>query len=1554
MPRPARPLSLLAFSLLWTFSDLAATQTNLYVAPTGSGSSFSQTQPGNIYAGRDLVRTMSTTMTGDIVVWLYGGTYPLTNSLQFVENASTHDSGTGGFNIIYEAYPGQIPVLSGGTNVTGWTLFNAPTNIWRTFVGTAVNSRQLYVNGVRAIRARGPLSPSGFATNGGTGFTTTNTAMQSWGNQTNIEIVQRHNWKQLRCPIASITGTNIVMQTPGWTYSGTTPTPGRPWNGNGVVSLNGVTWVENAFELLASPGMWYLNQATGYLYYIPRPGENLATASVVLPILEKLIDASGGSESTPIHNIVLSGITFEYGTWLLPSTSSGYADNQTSIMWSGPVNPLKTLGNVSFQTASFIQVTNCVFEHLGGSGLDFGTGAHTNSIIGNHFEDISSDGISVGEVTDYGTADPNQMTDGNVIQDNFIRRPGQEYEDAIGIWIGYSKNTRIAHNDIDNTPYTGISLGWGWGTSSYSANNMVVSNYVGKVMQTLTDGGSVYSLSAQSNSWHIGNYYKDSCYQGIYLDEGSAYWTAVSNVFDNCIHNYINLNASSTNTTGGLLNNHDNTATNNFSNTTAASNPSSKSTNDVISNTVFVAGQNWPASAQVLIASAGLEPSYTPASLLSSAINDADTNCVYHGAWAYSSGRVFGDFDGDVHTSTANGDYVDCFFYGTGIGAVCEKNSTAGNVDVYFDGVFQETVSCLGASLQPQQTIFSTNGLSPRAHTLRLVNNGGQTLAVDAFTVTSVPEYLVNDTEPNFDHVPSDWTYNAARTLGDYHNDVHYTQTDGQYVQYTFTSAGITLIGEMNPDMGNVNVSLDGVSQGTVNCFNATRVAQQRLFSVSNLAAGPHTLQLTKNGGTYMMVDAFAVVPVNYWLTVTTNSLSVSGTNSVSAVVKLNTFQGFSGAVALGVAGLPAGVTAGFSPASVNGAGFSTLTLTGGNSSVSGTYEVTINGVNGTLTNSATLLLQVLSSANLKWNSSSSTAWDTTTSNWFNLGTSATDKFQQGDYVLFDDTAGVATTVAIASGVTVQPTIMTVAASANSFTINGPGAIGGAASILKSGSTALALNSTNSFTGTTIIQNGIVKPGNTNALGATGATIIITNTGTLDVNGLNLTIQPVTVSGAGMSGNGAVINSGASQISALRTVTLTGDTTFGGAGRWDIRNTGGTATLSTGGKAYNITKVGANQVSLVAVTSIDSALANINVQQGEFAIQTSTTQVGNSTNTITVFNGATLEVWALNSAALNKLIVLNNGATFFNESGSSLVSGPITLQGTNTFNIGGTSLTVFSPIGGTGPLVESGAGTLVLAGTNTYTGSTLVNTGTLALTNSGSISGSTNVTIAAGATLNATPRSDSSLNLAAGQTLMGNGTLAGALVAGVGSILSPGVSGATGTLTVTSTISLQGTTAMKLNQTAGTNDLLQASSTIMYGGTLILTNLSGTLSSGQSYKLFAAGAYSSGFTGILPEIPRAGLVWDTSGLTANGTLKITTGATPRPPIGIGRSGSNVILSGATSLAGVTYYLLSSSNPSLPLNTWTRLATNAFDNTGHFSITMPVAANSQTYFAIQVP
>src|SRR5206468_12052477 len=100
-----------------------------------------------------------------------------------------------------------------------------------------------------------------------------------------------------------------------------------------------------------------------------------------------------------------------------------------------------------------------------------------------------------------------------------------------------------------------------------------------------------------------------------------------------------------------------------------------------------------------------------------------------------------------------------------------------------------------------------------------------------------------------------------------------------------------------------------------------------------------------------------------------------------------------------------------------------------------------------------------------------------------------------------------------------------------------------------------------------------------------------------------------------------------------------------------------------------------------------------------------------------------------------------------------------------------------------------------------------------------------------------------------------------------------------------------------------TQHLLQTPTSIIYGGTLSLTNLSQStnpLAAGDSFKLFdsATLTYAGGFASLTPAAPGPGLAWDTSSLTVDGTLKLIS-ATAQPRISsITLAGSNVTLSGS--------------------------------------------------------
>lgn len=141
----------------------AAVMTTLYTSPTGSGTACSSAQPCSLSQAQATVRAIAPTMTGDIVVQLAGGTYALSAPLTF----TAADSGANGFTVFWQAAPSSRPIISGGQRVTGWTPADSAQNIWQANVGTGFDTRQLYVNGRIATRARTQVNRGDFT------FTTT-------------------------------------------------------------------------------------------------------------------------------------------------------------------------------------------------------------------------------------------------------------------------------------------------------------------------------------------------------------------------------------------------------------------------------------------------------------------------------------------------------------------------------------------------------------------------------------------------------------------------------------------------------------------------------------------------------------------------------------------------------------------------------------------------------------------------------------------------------------------------------------------------------------------------------------------------------------------------------------------------------------------------------------------------------------------------------------------------------------------------------------------------------------------------------------------------------------------------------------------------------------------------------------------------------------------------------------------------------------------------------------------------------------------------------------
>ncbi|MFC4592266.1 RICIN domain-containing protein [Sphaerisporangium corydalis] len=634
-----------AVALVAPASPASAATTTLYASPSGSGTSCSADQPCSVTDAQTAVRSRVGGMSGDIVVELADGVYRLSSPLRL----TAADSGTNGYQVIWRAAASAHPVISGARAVTGWTLADSGKNIWRAGVGTGIDTRQLYVNGAIATRARTSVNRSDF-TASSTGMRFTNSALSYLNNlagQNRVEMESVGSFTDRYVPVQSISGNLITMQQPAWNNNNfgydTFASPHRA----------GPLYLENAYEFLDSAGEWYINPGTGVLYYIPASGQNMSNVSVELPVLQSLVDI-GGTYDAPAHHITFSGVTFSGTSWLGPSGNQGFADQQTGSYiagnWSWPgfgscnegcqqfeaarPNWFQMPAAVQVSAANTITFTDSQFVNLGqtavGIGNDanghasgVGLGASNITVTRSEIARSSAGGIVIGGVrADAHHPSDQRMVNRNItVSNNRIHDLGVDYRGVVSVLPTYVTTATISHNEVYNMPYTGMSIGYGWGanepggntsytnrglynyqprytTATTASGNQLIGNYVHDVMQQMTDGGCIYTLSWNPSAVISDNYcLRTNGWFGLYFDEGSKYYTARGNVFSS-IGTWATANYWGGENMGNF------TVTGNWT-SSGSTNITNGDRGNVVNNNVTVTNGAWPSGAQAVMAAAG-------------------------------------------------------------------------------------------------------------------------------------------------------------------------------------------------------------------------------------------------------------------------------------------------------------------------------------------------------------------------------------------------------------------------------------------------------------------------------------------------------------------------------------------------------------------------------------------------------------------------------------------------------------------------------------------------------------------------------------------------------------------------------------------------------------------------------------------------------------------------------------------------------------------------------------------------------------------------------------
>jgi len=614
-----------------------APSAHYYVAPNGTSSTCSMASPCSITQAQTTVRAVAANMQGDLVVELADGVYRLEMPLVF----TAADSGTGGHTITWQAASGAHPVISGAKKITGFTVSDTGKNIWKAVAPGSYATRQLFVDGKIAVRARQTVDRSKltFTDNG---FSFANANVDTLNRLAHPERADLHavgSFTDRYSPVQSIANGTATMVQPAWRNNN--------WGYDTIKSSfrPSSVWVENALELLDEAGEWYLDTAAGTLYYKPLSNQDMTTADVELPQLGALVVVAGTYEQ-PAHDLAFRGITFSHTSWVGPNSTDGYACQQTgSYIHGSDYAEFEATRPKWYQMPAAVQVSaakNIAFDRdrfvaIGQVGLGIGNddnahlkglglGVDTVSVTGSVFTQIAAGAIAVGgiQANAHHPSDPAMVNQNMTISNNLIHDVAIDYRDGAAILFTYTKNVVVSHNEIYDIPYSGIASGFGWGandkggsndyetrglykyqprydTATVAQDNKIEANLLHDGMKQMNDGGCHYHLSASPGTVVTLNYCKGpwpASSFGDYEDEGSRYVTITKNIFSGWT-SWGTANGSASNNTGDL------TVTNNWVSGTAGF----RGNNNVIMNNTTITGA-LPADAQAVADAAGLEPAY--------------------------------------------------------------------------------------------------------------------------------------------------------------------------------------------------------------------------------------------------------------------------------------------------------------------------------------------------------------------------------------------------------------------------------------------------------------------------------------------------------------------------------------------------------------------------------------------------------------------------------------------------------------------------------------------------------------------------------------------------------------------------------------------------------------------------------------------------------------------------------------------------------------------------------------------------------------------------------
>ncbi len=335
---------LTCFVLVWAALLYGA---EIYVSPTGNDNAAGTAAAplATIAAARDKADQLKAGNT-PVTVYLRAGTFYLSAPVIF----SPANSGSPGAPIVYTAYAGEKPVVSGGIKVnSSWTAYSG--QIMVTTIATGLKADQLFLNGKRQVMARYPnFTTSQVILDGATTASNIQNRVAQWANPGEgpgyLRGLHVSGWGSNDYKILGKNGTKMDTTWVGDNNRGNLIDPSH-------------AMVENIFEELDTAGEWFYRKSTGQLFFWPPSATNLNSSTVELASQDELLQFVGTSASSAnsVKYIQFNGITF---THTYRTLFSKPYETVLQSDWA-----IARTGTIFIQNAENIVVENCLFDQVG-------------------------------------------------------------------------------------------------------------------------------------------------------------------------------------------------------------------------------------------------------------------------------------------------------------------------------------------------------------------------------------------------------------------------------------------------------------------------------------------------------------------------------------------------------------------------------------------------------------------------------------------------------------------------------------------------------------------------------------------------------------------------------------------------------------------------------------------------------------------------------------------------------------------------------------------------------------------------------------------------------------------------------------------------------------------------------------------------------------------------------------------------------------------------------------------------------------------------------------